>query len=266
MRTILRLTGWLAVAALLGACAATGKTPVEAGNSTGAEMMAAAEAQPPRAYHFYPGDELTVTAVRRPELSVTARVDPYGFISYPYLGQVYVRNMSPAELAEHLARGLEEGGYYTRTVLTVSLVSSKDQYVYVLGEVKKPGPVSIVGSSTLLSAIGAAGGQTHDAEMSTVLWIRGSQSPPGVVKVDLRALGDPRRGDQRIPTLTMIPGDVLYIPDTVIASVERFMKRIFAILQPVVELGQGVLLYDQINETIFQGNRGGQSTTTIILR
>jgi polysaccharide export outer membrane protein len=268
-----RFACWLvAAAALLGGCAATGEVPVEAGNAGGVEMITISEAQPAAqpvsaqpVYRFYPGDELAVIAVRRPELSVTARVDPYGYIAYPYLGQVKVQDLTAAEVAEHLTRGLREGDFYTSPVLSVSLVSAKEQFVYVLGEVKKPGAVTITGSMPLLAAISSAGGQTHDAEMSTVLWIRGRQSPPGVVKLDLAAFGDPRTRDPKIANLTLIPGDVLYVPDSVIASVERFMKRIFNILAPIVLLEQGLVLYPEV-ERFLRGEDTGRQNQIILTR
>jgi polysaccharide export outer membrane protein len=235
---------------LLGGCAGAGITPVEPSNDRGREMISESDSAQPAVYRFYPGDELTVAAVNRPELGVTVRVDPYGYISYPYLGPVLVKNLTPVEVAERLSRGLQEGGYYNRTMIRVSLVSSREQFVYVLGEVKKPGPISISGTMTLLTAIARAGGQTYDAEMSTVLWIRGSQSPPGVVKLDLQSLGDPRKTDPMIPNLALLPGDLIYIPDSVIASVERFFNRMFNIIRPMVELERGIVLYPQVEDAL----------------
>lgn len=257
MFTLARLFCCSAAAVLLAACAAQGLTPVEASNPGGKEMIAAAEAQPPQIYRFFPGDELAVTAVNRPELTVTAKVDPYGFIAYPYLGQINVKNLTSEEVAVRLSRALQEGGYYNRTQISVSFVASKEQFVYVLGEVKKPGEIAISGSISLLAAIGKAGGQTYEAEMSTVLWMRGRQSPPGVVKLDLQSLGDPRGGDARIPNLTLLPGDIVYVPDSVIASVERFMRRILTIISPVIALEQGIVLYPDVEAALRGGGGGG---------
>ena len=253
-------------AILLAGCAATGESPVEAGNPGGEEMVAAIEAVPPAkaVYRFFPGDEIAIAVVRRPELSVTTRVDPYGYIAYPYLGQVRVLDLTATELAERLSRGLQEGDFYTNPILHVSLVAAKEQFVYVLGEVKKPGAVTITGGMPILAAISAAGGQTYEAEMSTVLWIRGRQSPPGVVKVDLKAFGDPRTRDPKIPNMTLMPGDVLYVPDTIIASVERFMVRVFNILRPIVLLEQGLILYPEV-ERMIKGESEAPGTRTIIV-
>ena len=109
------------VAVLLGACAATGTEPIEAVNTTGSEMM---KAEPPGAYRFHPGDELSITAINRPELTLTTRVDPYGYINYPYLGNVLVKDMTSSEVVERLTRGLQDGDYYKRVTLTYSTHSA----------------------------------------------------------------------------------------------------------------------------------------------
>lgn len=220
-------------------------------------MVKPVDAHVPQKYRFFPGDELSVSAVGRPELSVTAtRVGPDGYISYPYLGQVRVKGLTAQEVAERLTWGLKEGNYYKRVALTVSFIASGQQYVYVLGEVQKPGPIAIAGSVSLLDAIGGAGGQTYDAEMSTVLWIRGSQTPPGVVRLNLSALGSPYSSNPSIPHLMLIPGDVIYVPDSPIASVQRFMNRMFDIFRPVVDLGTGVVLYQGLLQNRYP-NGGG---------
>jgi polysaccharide export outer membrane protein len=256
----------LVLAVLLSGCAAKGATPIEASNVAGEEMVKNDEASAAgTVYRFYPGDELSITAVNRPELSVSAKVDPYGFIAYPYLGQVNVKNLSAYEVAARLSGALQEQGYYNRTQISVAYVSSKEQFVYVLGEVKKPGEIPISGSIPLLVAIGKAGGQTYDAEMSTVLWIRGRQSPPGVVKLDLEQLGNPRSSKPVLPNLVLSPGDVIFIPDSVIASVERFMGRIMNILQPIVELERGIVLYPDVEAVLRSGSRGGGSQTINIV-
>src|SRR5688572_20815156 len=139
------------IVALLGACAGVGFEP-EPGNDNGKEIVPQPVETAPKAYQFYPGDELAISAVNRPELTVTARVDPSGNITYPYLGQVNVRNLTAEQVSERLARGLQEGGYYSRVHIGVALMSSRDQFVYVLGEVKKPGQVLISGSISLLEA------------------------------------------------------------------------------------------------------------------
>jgi polysaccharide export outer membrane protein len=263
------ISGLIAIVAL-GACATSGNAPIEAVNSAGTEMVRLSQTQEQPQYRFYPGDELSVTAVNRPELTVgLVRVDPYGYISYPYLGQVNVKDLTSQEVAERLTRGLQDGDYYKRVALRVSFVGAKEQYVYVLGEVRTPGPIPITGGIPLLEAIGKAGGKTYDAEMSTVLWIRGRQSPPAVVKLDLNALGDPRSSDPKILNFTLIPGDVIYIPDSVIVSVQRFFNRMYDILRPIVLLESGIVLYDSVERVLtgryYANKPGGGGTTTIIV-
>ncbi|MGH8639574.1 MAG: polysaccharide biosynthesis/export family protein [Burkholderiales bacterium] len=251
------------VAVLLAACAATGTEPIEAVNPSGGEMMKAAA---PEVYRFHAGDELSVAAVNRPELSLTTRVDPYGHINYPYVGQVLVKDLTAQEVAERLTRALQEGDYYKRVTLTVAFVSSREQFVYVVGEVKKPGPIPINGSISMIDAIGIANGPTHDAEMSTVMWVRGRQAPPGAVKVNMSGFGDPRATDTKIPNLKLIPGDVVYVPDSTLAATQRFFNRMFDIIRPFVALESAIVLWNDVELTL-RGDypRNANNTTTIIV-
>jgi len=251
--------------ALLAGCASNGTEPLQAVNAPGGEML---NFVPSGEYRVHPGDELSVTAVNRPELTITTRVDPYGFINYPYLGQVQVKDLTTTEVVERLAKGLRDGDFYKRVQLAVSFVSSKEQYVYVVGEVRKPGPIPISGSITLLNAIGVAGGQTYDAEMSAVMWVRGSQSPPGAVKVNLASFGDPRATDAKIPNLRLIPGDVIFVPDSTIASTQRFFNRMFDIIRPFVALETGIVLWNDVELTLrgdYPRNANSNNNTTIIV-
>jgi polysaccharide biosynthesis/export protein len=264
MKRAVKYMAGLLAAALLAGCASTEEEPVFAISSTGKEMIATASADAPaRTYRFYPGDEVSITAVNRPELNVSAKVDPLGYIAYPYVGQILVRDLTPVELADRLTRALQDGGFYVRPLITVSLMGTKDQFVYVLGEVNKPGQISVSGNVSLLEAIGRAGGQTYNSEMSTVLWIRGKQSPPGVVKLNLSDLGDPRKYDPRLPNLVMIPGDVLYVPDSVIASVERFFKRLGSIIGPIVDLERGLVLWPEVEAFL---NNSSTSQQPIVVK
>jgi hypothetical protein len=54
----------------------------------------------------------------------------------------------------------------------------------------------------------------------------------------------------------LIPGDVIYVPDSPIASVQRFMNRMFDIFRPVVDLGTGVVLYQGLLQNRYP-NGGG---------
>jgi len=276
-RALVARLGSLALCMLLGACVApgAGEKPVEASNPPGQEMIAsglaevneiphaarAEAAQDRSVYRFAAGDEVSIAAVRRPELSLTTRLDPYGYISYPYLGQVRARGLTAGELADLLTKELQQGELYTRPEIRVGLVSAGEQFIYVLGEVKRPGPIPITGSVSLLAALGKAGGQTYDAEMQTVLWIRGSTTPPGVVKINLSEFGDPRSADPRIPNLVMIAGDVLFVPDSVIASVERFFIRFGNIISPLVELERGLVLYPEVERFL----RGADPKTNNVI-
>ncbi len=78
--------------------------------------------------------------------------------------------------------------------------------VYVLGEVKIPGPLSHTASTTVISAISARGGFTDKAYKTHVVVIRGSLSKPRTYVVNTWATLDARAVDFKLE-----PKDIIYV-------------------------------------------------------
>lgn len=257
----LKYLAWASITLLLSGCSFSADIPTPTPiNEQGQQVLASKETIP-GGYRFYPGDEISIISVRRKELSMTVTVDPYGKIMYPYVGEVQAQGLTASELSERLNEALIATAHYRDPQLVVGLTSSREQIVYILGEVNRPGPIPITGKINLLEALGRAGGKTYDAEMATVWFIRGSQSPPGVVKLDLDAMYDPK-SDVPILNVPMIAGDVLYIPDSIIASVERFFVRLGHIIGPIVDLERGIALWPLV-EDVLQGKDPRESTVIV---
>lgn len=253
----------LAIGLLLTAgCARQPSLPSQPQNTAGAQMIEPPSSVASGPYRLQPGDVIDIDAPRRNELDLVTTVGPQGYITFPYLGALKVSGRTAAEVAEELDQQLVKGGWYARPDIHVSLQQVADQYVYVLGEVKQPGPIAINGSVDLLAALGRAGGETYDAQLSSVLWVRTADSPAGVVSLDLAAL-QRRDGPIQLPEFDMLAGDVLYVPDKPIASVQRFSRRLFDVIRTVVELERGLVLYPEVARFL-EGNTGsGQPIITI---
>jgi hypothetical protein len=88
------------------------------------------------------------------------------------------------------------------------------------------------------------------------------------VKLDLAAFGDPRSKNPRIPNFKLVPGDVIYIPDSTIVATQRFMNRMFDIIRPFVLVESGIVLYDSVSRILFgtyPPSSNSNSTTTVII-
>jgi polysaccharide export outer membrane protein len=215
-------------------------------------------------YRFLPSDELEVRSPQRTELNASARVDGFGNVVYPYLGEVHAQGLTATELAEKLKRGLVDAELYRNPELIVNLRSTPQQFVYVLGEVEVPGKVSINGSLALMEAVGRAGGPTFDAQLANVLLIRGSTSPPAMVVVNLRPIVYGASGDTTIANFTMIPGDVLYVPETIFADVERYFQKIAVLVGTVVNVERGIIFYPDVQSITTTGEFSNPNQRVIV--
>ena len=93
-------------------------------------------------YVLQPGDVLSVTVMRHPEMSAgNATIAPDGDISLPVVGQIAVAGMTVREVTDEIARRLR--ARLVRPEVTVSLQRATPAQVFVLGDVRKPGAYAL---------------------------------------------------------------------------------------------------------------------------
>ena len=114
---------------------------------------------------------------------------------------------------------LAEGELVDRHLLARSSLSPDTVRVRVVGEVTRPGEVSVPPNSSLSSAVAIAGGPTDDARLKDVAFIRMDDSTGEIVQeeVDLRDL---------IDTYQIQDGDVIVVPKTTSGSVLDLAARL----------------------------------------
>ncbi len=122
-------------------------------------------------------------------------------------------------------------------------VVGEERQVFLLGEVKKPGPVPLYPSMTLSQLIGLAGGWTDSARFEEARVIRGDLNKPEIISIDLARLV--LQGDRRIEQL-LRPNDVVFIPRTPIADWNTFLAQLRPTLEFIVLSLQPVVLYQTI--------------------
>lgn len=97
------------------------------------------------------------------------------------------------------------------------------QRVSVLGEVISPKMIIVKGKLTLVEAITEAGGFNENAVKSSVVVLRGELGALKGYRVDVTRIL--KRGDIGL-NITLEPGDIVYVPKTFIADIERFIRDI----------------------------------------
>ncbi len=171
-------------------------------------------------------DILKISVWQNPDLDQDSIVRPDGMISFPLIGDVEVRGLSITELTEEITRRLSE--FVKSPQVSISLKKMGGSKIVVLGEVTKPGVVSVTGAKTALEAIGQAGGFTKDAVASSIVLIRGGLLQPQPQRLNLsKALKGREVLKQNV---SLQSEDIIFVPKKFIADLNYFLGQI---LDPV---------------------------------
>jgi polysaccharide export outer membrane protein len=151
--------GSIAVLALLAGCATegpAGRNPVIPSAASASELR--------------PGDSLTIAIIGVPDPSTNSvQIDDQGIISLPYIGALKAGDQTTAGLTQRIRETYVEKKIYTSVDVSVSVT---ERYVYVGGEVEKPGRIIWTPDLTAAKAIEAAGGFTLYAREDKVAVVR----------------------------------------------------------------------------------------------
>lgn len=149
----------LALLGFLAGCMAegpTGKNPVIPSAAT--------------ASHLRPGDNLTVAIIGVPDPSTNAvQIDDQGVISLPYIGPIRASGQTTGGLTQSIRQAYVDKKIYTAVDISVTVT---ERYVYVGGEVEKPGRIIWTPDLTAAKAVQAAGGFTLYAKEDKVGVVR----------------------------------------------------------------------------------------------
>ena len=165
------------------------------------------------------GDTLEVSFRFTPEFDQTVTVQPDGFISLRDLPDVHVAGKTTPELMEILRKD------YSRIlrdpVITVVLKEFEKPYFIANGELGRPGKYDLRGDTTVLEAIGIAGGFNERSKHSQVLLFRRiSDQWMSVKELDMKEML--ANGDLS-EDLHLRPGDMIYVPKNTISKIKPFL-------------------------------------------
>lgn len=142
------------------------RAPAPSTPGSGATEPAASADATAADYRLFPGDKLRIEVYKDPQLSQSLQIRPDGKITLPLIGDVRAAGQTPTQLRDALATSLKE--YITNPVVTVIVVESTPQSVYVMGEVKSSGPIPLKGPLSVMQAIAMAGGFTEFANKKAI--------------------------------------------------------------------------------------------------
>jgi polysaccharide export outer membrane protein len=140
-------------------------------SSAGARQEATKEPAAPQEYRIGAGDVLQILVWREPDASLPeTMVQSDGKISVPLVGEVQAAGLTVMELQTALTQKIER--YIHSPVVTVHARQINSRKVYVMGAVKKEGPIPLLRPMTVLQAINEAGGFTEFAKKKKIYVLR----------------------------------------------------------------------------------------------
>jgi polysaccharide export outer membrane protein len=183
-------------------------------------------------YLIAPPDTLSVIVRPEPEIKRDLVVRPDGRISLDLIGDVDVRGRTVADVRAEIARRLKE--FIVQPDVTVTLTRSESRTFYVLGEVMRPGAYPLIGDVTALYALGIAGGSTKFADENSAKLVRPTPEGKLVYPVYYRAMT--REGEGQT-NYALQPGDVIYVPPSVFASIGYAIQTITYPITAIMGIG-----------------------------
>lgn len=158
-------------------------------------------AAPTMAAQLRPGDTLVVSLLGIPEpISSNVQIDEQGLIRLQYVGAITAAGLNTAELSQSIRDAYITKKYYTALDVSVNVT---ERYIYIGGEVQRPGRIPWSPDLTLSKAVQSAGGFSLYAKETKVSLTRDRQAYDFDVKLAQR------KPDQD-PLL--FPGDSIQVP------------------------------------------------------
>jgi polysaccharide export outer membrane protein len=113
-------------------------------------------------YVVGPQDQLLITVWEEQALSGKFTVEADGSFSFPLIGRVQAGGLTLRGVEDALKSKLAPR-YLRNPQVSVAVEQYRSQRIYVVGEVRNPGPYPLTGEMTLIEAMARAGSATPDA-------------------------------------------------------------------------------------------------------
>src|SRR6185369_13908253 len=136
-------------------------------------VPARVSAQTPADYVIGPQDVLAIAVFDQTDLSGRYSVETNGTFSFPLVGRVTAAGLTLRQFEKELTGRLADG-FFKNPQVTVGVEQYRSQRVFVMGEVRQPGPVALTGGMTLIEALARAGSTTSTASGEVAI-VRASQ-------------------------------------------------------------------------------------------
>jgi len=134
-------------------------------------------------------------------------VRPDGGLSYPLIGDLQASGKTPNQIRDEIAKRLEK--FIADPVVTVAVLKTGSQRVFVLGKVTKPGPYPVGQAIDVLQALSYAGGLAPFADANGIRVMRREGAKQVVLNFEYDRV---IRGQSLEQNIQLRSGDVVVVP------------------------------------------------------
>ena len=158
-------------------------------------------------YKIGPGDVLRVSVWKEEGMEQEVLVKPDGGITFPLAGDIQASGLTTQELTDALKSKLKR--YIPNPVVTVSVLQSISNKIYVVGKVNRPGEYKATHYMDVLQALSLAGGLTPFAESDEIKIIRRRNGNKEVFEFDYDEVISGKKLEMNI---VLEAGDTIAVP------------------------------------------------------
>lgn len=174
-------------------------------------------------YVIRPGDQIEVSVFGYDEFNTTKSVSARGIIVVPLVGEVQAEGKTKEEFKSNLRQELTQyiKGDFN---LSVSIASSQENVISVLGSVGRPDNYSVVDKVSLFEILSKAGGTTEEADLRNIkVYQEGQAGDP--LEVDLTKYLKQGNANR---IAEVYPGDIVYVPkqENMVRELSEFMRDV----------------------------------------
>lgn len=169
--------------------------------------LAETQAESRDPYMIGANDVLNIFVWKEPDLTQDVVVTPDGRISFPLIGEVVAQGRTVGELRKIFTEKLSK--YVEDPEITVIVKQSYSRFIYVIGNVKKVGPLRLEQDMTVLQAISKAGGFAEWAKTKKILIVRREGKKEVQFRFNYNEFTDGKNVKQNI---VLKPNDTVVVP------------------------------------------------------
>jgi polysaccharide export outer membrane protein len=165
-------------------------------------------------YKLFPRDLIAMSILGEPDMTIERRIDGDGRVSLPLIGSVSLRGLSTTEAENKIRQVYIERQIYIRPQVSLSVKEYYPREVFVLGQVRTPGKITLpieASSISIVEAISKAGGFTRISKGDSVQVTRKlSSGAEQSTTVDVAGMID---GKGTKTGFIVQPDDVIFVPE-----------------------------------------------------